>query len=200
MYLTRSDVLKRYNKDLFIRPLLEESQIGEITTDFRLGYDFHISSQGRNSTLNASLINNENQSIDDSFTQTRRRPGETFVLYPNQTVLAISLEYLKLPNDISLLLGLRSSYSRLGLHSSSMFQPGYVGCLSIEITNVNKIPINVTVGSRLFQGRFVSMNEKSNYFHKKRKYSCQTRPKVSALHEDSDLIFLKKYFDSLQSS
>ncbi len=201
MYLTKSQISERLNKDLFIRPLLQDDQIGEVSIDFRLGYDFYVSIQGRDATLNASLLGGPSPpSLRDLFSHTRRRPGETFILYPNQTIIGVTLEYLKIPNNICVLLSLRSSYSRLGLHTEALFQPGYVGCLSIELTNINKTPVKITVGARIFQGRLVETYSMSNYFSKKRKYVCQTKPKLSALHDGPDLKILKRYYDSIHQN
>src|SRR5687768_1342401 len=79
-------------KKLFIRPLLSQDQIGEVTVDFRLGYDFLVSIQGREAYINTSINNwNESKSqrdIKQFFQSTRRQIGETFILHPHQTVLA----------------------------------------------------------------------------------------------------------------
>lgn len=195
MYLLRNDLLKILGKDLFIRPLLEESQIGELTIDFRLGYDFLVSIQGREPYIDASLNSSENfRNTRNFFRKTRRRLGENFLLHPGQTILSTSLEYVKLPADILAILNMRSSYSRLGLTISTIVQPGYCGCVSIELTNANKNPINLTVGARLFQSRFIQIERKTNYFSTERKYICSVRPQLSAVSSDSDLQILRKYF------
>src|SRR5690349_14493997 len=133
MYLIKKQIEKKLNRDLFIRPLLEPDQVGELTVDFRLGYDFLVSIQGREPFIDASLNNTEtSRHTGNFFHKTRRRPGENFLLHPSQTILATSLEYIKLPNDVLLILNMRSSYSRLGLMISTIVQPGYCGCISIE--------------------------------------------------------------------
>ncbi|WP_158825695.1 dCTP deaminase [Mucilaginibacter lacusdianchii] len=181
--------------ELVIRPLLDSSQVTNIGVDFRLGCNFLVSTQGREAFINTSL-NDEfgegHRDIKMFFQETRRQLGETFILYPNQTVLASSLEYVKLPNDYLLTLYMRSSYSRLGLTVSTTVQPGYCGCLSIELTNNNNNPINLTVGARIFQGVFLISNESSNYFDNKRKYICSVRPEPSAALNDEDISVLAK--------
>ncbi|HTJ52984.1 MAG TPA: dCTP deaminase [Cyclobacteriaceae bacterium] len=195
MYLLKKQIEKKLNKDLFIRPLLEADQIGELTVDFRLGYDFLVSVQGREPFIDASLNNAEtSRHTGNFFHKTRRRPGETFLLHPSQTILATSLEYVKLPSDVLLILNMRSSYSRLGLMISTIIQPGYCGCISIELTNANKNPINLTVGARVFQGRFLQLDGVTNYFSTERKYICSVRPQLSAVTTDSDLELLHNYF------
>lgn len=193
MILQRKDLVQlMQEKKLVIRPLLEESQIDDVAIDFRLGYDFLVSVQSREPFINASLNNYNQKPINTFFQETRRRLGETFMLYPNQTVLTSSLEYVKLPNNVLLELNMRSSYTRLGITISTIIQPGYCGCMSLELTNTNKNPINLTVGARVFQARFTLLSEDANYFNSERKYICQVRPEVSAVNQDKDLIVLHK--------
>jgi dCTP deaminase len=190
------EVIKsRLDKDIFIRPLLDkEKQINEASVDFRLGYDFMVNVHSRDAYMNASL-NTESglrqRDIRYFFQESRRQLGETFILHPNQTVLATSLEYVKLPNDVLVMLFMRSSYSRLGLSISTILQPGYCGCISLELTNSNSTPVNLTVGARLFQGLFIP-TDPSIYFRKVRKYMCQVRPEPSAATDDGDLVALNK--------
>ncbi len=190
-----SDAIKKLiaEEKLIIRPLLEQEQITEIGIDFRLGGNFLVSVQGREPLINASLNNEFGRGSSRYFFQeTRRQLGETFILHPNQTVLATSLEYVKLPDNYVLSLCMRSSYSRLGLTMSTIAQPGYCGCLSVELNNYNNNPINLSIGARLFQGLFYETDKGSRYFDKPRKYVCNVRPEPSAVTNDEDLNVLSR--------
>jgi dCTP deaminase len=195
MYLSGPEITDLIKKEeIIIRPLLQPEQVGELSVDLRLGTDFLLSFQGRNSAIDAS--NYENRDPSSSFFQeTRRLVGQGFLFHPLQTVLCSTLEYLKLPPDIFLSLTIRSSYSRLGLSISSIVEPGYCGCISMELTNVNNTPVKVTVGSRIVQARFYRLKEKTDYFSKERKYICQVRPEVSHANNDSEREILKKIHD-----
>jgi dCTP deaminase len=173
---------------LTISPLLDPRQVGDMTIDFRLGTDFLVAIDGSNPFIDASLNNNDKFPIKNSFQETRRKLGETFLFHPHQTVLASSLEYIKLPKDVYVELTMRSSYLRLGLSLASIVQPGYCGCISIELTNVNKIPVNLTVGAAIMQARLFKISTESNYFAKRRKYMCQVRPLISAVASDGDFV------------
>ena len=85
---------------------------------------------------------------------------------------------------------MRSSYSRLGMTISTIVQPGYSGCLSLEFTNNNNNPINLTVGARIIQGVVVRVANPTQYFHVDRKYICQVRPEPSSVINDEDLVIL----------
>lgn len=190
---TKNSIFKLIDSgELIIRPLLDNNQVNEVGIDFRLGLNFLISTQGRNPIMIASLNKEFGENIDSKqfFQETRRQLGETVTLYPHQTVLATSLEYLKIPNNILLTLYMRSSYSRMGLSVSTITQPGYCGCLSLELTNLNNIPINVTTGARLFQATLSEVDEPTDYFSSNRKYLCNVRPQPSIVVSDTDLDLL----------
>lgn len=192
MHLHKRHILDRLDKDLFIRPLLDNDQIGELTIDFRLGTDFLVSFQGRDSYINASYKNSTSQPIKNFFASTRRKIGQELLLHPNQTVLCSSLEYIKLPANVYAILNMRSSFSRLGLVISSIVLPGYCGCISLEITNTNNNPIKIAVGSRIFQARLFQLEEDAKYTYGIRKYVGQVRPEPSRISQDLDLEILSK--------
>lgn len=194
MYLTKENIIELYKSDkLIIRPLLSNKQFGELTLDLRLGTDFLVSIQGREPFIDATG-NPESRPIHSFFQETKRLIGEEFFLHPHQTVLCSSLEYLKIPNNIFLTLSTRSSYNRLGISINSIVQPGYCGCLSLELTNNNNNPIKLLVGACIIQARFFQLENVTEYFNSKRKYSCQVRPLPSKADKDEDLKILNSLF------
>lgn len=191
MYLTQNEIsLLIEKKELIISPILEDEQISEMTIDLRLGYDFLVSIQGRWAYLNSAASSPEHGAFNKFFQESRRKIGDTFLLHPNQTVLASTLEYIKLPNNLTAILSTRSSYNRIGLNLTSIFQPGYCGCLSVELTNSSNNPIQVRVGAAMFQIRFVQTSQPTNYFAKRRKYICSVKPELSGANKDKDLDIL----------
>jgi len=191
--LTKNDLLNMIDKkQLVVEPILDKSQIGEISIDLRIGTDFLSLHQGREAYIDTTQDLIEKRPIKSHFSETRRKVGESFLLHPSQPILISTLEYLKLPNDVYAILTLRSSYSRLGLTISTIIQPGYCGCASIEIVNSGNTPIKILAGARIVQARFVRLNDVSEYFNTHRKYSCQVRPVASKANEDYELIKLLK--------
>jgi dCTP deaminase len=190
MYLTKKSILKLISsKELVIRPLLEKSQIGEVSMDFRIGQDFLVSYLGRDVSIDVTG-ETSHKPLHTFFDETRRMVGEAFVFHPNQVVLCSTLEYVKLPNNIFMSLTTRSSYSRLGFSLSTVVQPGYCGCISVELTNTGNVPVKVLVGARLLQARFFRIVGKVTY-EQDRKYLCQVRPQVSRALEDKEFERLK---------
>ncbi|MDQ1160039.1 dCTP deaminase [Chryseobacterium sp. SORGH_AS 447] len=175
------------NRELFITPILDEKQFGEISFDFRIGTDFLTQHQGRNAFIDTTKNNNITRSIKSSYTETRRKLGEEFLIHPSQPTLFSTLEYVKLPKNVYAVLNLRSSFSRLGLSISTIVQPGYCGCLSVEIVNSGNTSLNILTGTRFLQGRFFRISENTEYFNSERKYACQVRPVSSKANEDEDL-------------
>lgn len=189
--LTKEELKKLIKKkELTIVPLLEDNQIGEVSIDLRIGTDFLALHQGREAYIDTTEDKIEKRPIKSHFTETRRKIGESFLLHPSQPILFSTLEYLKLPSDVYAILSLRSSYSRLGLTISTIVQPGYCGCISVEIVNSGNTPIKVMAGARFIQARFVRLNNHSDYFNSTRKYTCQVRPVASKANEDEELIKL----------
>ena len=197
----RGDEIRKLIEEekLFIRPLLQDSQIGMLSVDFRLGTEFMVSFQGRQPYINVSYTDRDKGKPTSFFQETRRRLGDRFLLHPNQIVLASSLEYIKMPKNLVAMLSMRSTYSRLGLVMSSYVHPGYSGCISIELTNTGNNAVNLTVGARLFQASFSEIDEELNYFDHARKYICQVRPIVSDLSGEEDLENLHQIWSKRQS-
>lgn len=181
-------------ESLFIDPLLEESQIGNVTVDLRLGYDFLVSILTRKPSIDIGTTNNmPHRAIGSYFQETRREIGEKFVVYPNQIVLATTLEYVSLPLGVYADVLSRSSYTRLGLPINTMIQPGFRGCVPIELFNHGNSPVELVVGCRICQIRFFKIGNGKLYLEEgnHRKYFGNTRPTVSAADHDPELTKLK---------
>lgn len=190
--LVRSEIIKSLRTDeddsLFLDPLLEKSQIGNVTVDLRLGYDFLVSILTRKPYIGLSHRNQPLRGISSYFLETRRDIGEKFVLYPSQLVLATTLEFLSLPSNLYVDVISRSSYTRLGIHVNTMVQPGFRGCIPLELFNHGNNAIELVVGSRLCQARFFRISSQKKYLQENpsRKYVCDVRPTVSKADLDDD--------------
>src|SRR6185437_11439162 len=85
-----------------------------------------------------------------------------FVLHPGEFVLGSTLERLKLPDDLVARLDGKSSLGRLGLliHSTAGFiDPGWDGHVTLELSNVAKLPITIYPGMKIGQISFMQMTE-----------------------------------------
>lgn len=174
---------------LFIDPFLEYGQLGNVTIDLRLGYDFLVSILTRKPSI--SLIENgeRHRSIRTFFQETRREIGEKFVVYPNQVVLTTTLEYVSLPTNTYADVLSRSSYNRLGISTNTMIQPGFRGCIGLELFNHGNVPVELVVGSRICQIRLFELSNNNQYLKEgmPRKYYGHVRPVISAIDTDEEL-------------
>lgn len=74
--------------------------------------------------------------------------GDEFVIYPNEHVLLVTEEYIKLPNDVMAFVNLRSSFARLGLFiPPTIVDAGFEGQLTIEVVG-SAFPVKLRRGTR----------------------------------------------------
>lgn len=193
MYLNKNEINKALaEKQLHIRPLLDQNQVTNISVDLRLGCDFLVSIKCRDPFIDATREHDAYENVYKFYQETRRQIGETFFLHPNQTIMASTLEYVKLPNNLMATIDVRSSYARLGLTMNSFLEPGYCGCISVVLTNTSMNPIKLAVGARIFTIKFSKVSDDTPpYFSTKRKYMCQVRPVMSNISDDKDLNILE---------
>jgi dCTP deaminase len=80
--------------------------------------------------------------------------SEALMLMPGKSCLGVTLERVRLPENVSGWLQGRSRFARLGLviHATASFvQPGVDNKQVLEITNTGQIPLNVVPGVALCQ-------------------------------------------------
>ncbi|MCL2807530.1 MAG: dCTP deaminase [Coriobacteriia bacterium] len=82
---------------------------------------------------------------------------EPFVLHPGEFALGTTLEKISLPDNILGRLEGKSTLGRIGLliHSTAGYvDPGWVGSLTLELSNVANLPILLTPGMKIGQIAF----------------------------------------------
>ena len=86
--------------------------------------------------------------------------SESYVLLPNQFVLATTMEYFVLPDDVTAFVEGRSSLGRLGLfiQNAGWVDPGFQGEITLELYNANRCAIELKAGRRVGQLVFARMD------------------------------------------
>jgi dCTP deaminase len=87
--------------------------------------------------------------------------GESFVIHPGEFVLGRTLEYVEMPDDLVARIEGKSSIGRLGLivHATAGFvDPGFAGTLTLEITNLTRVPIVLWPGKPIAQLSFMTLD------------------------------------------
>ena len=79
--------------------------------------------------------------------------GRHLVLPGHQTVLAATLEFIKLPVDLSAMVLTKSSWARtfITVETAPWIHPCYRGCLTLELANVSETPLALFPGHRIAQ-------------------------------------------------
>ena len=139
------------NKELVVEPI-EKEQIQPASIDIRLGNTFSIVED-----TSTGIINLENEIKYKTIT------SDTYILLPNQFVLATTMEYFDLPDDLTAFVEGRSSLGRMGLfiQNAGWVDPGFKGEITLELYNANRCAIELKAGRRVGQLVFAKMDDKA---------------------------------------
>lgn len=180
MLLSDGDVKKLINSGrIKITPFDMEKQLMAVGVDLSLGNDFIFFNTNQRSHIDPSNYNPEEHMeklfIDD---------GKRFILHPREFVLGITKETIELPSDIAGRIDGRSSLGRLGIivHSTAGHcDPGFTGKITLEITNIGKLPIAIYPGMKFCSMLFESLSSPAERPYIKGKYSGQQSPLPSKI-------------------
>jgi len=189
--LKHEDLLKAiFDRDssdaLVLTPLLDKGQITEATIDLRLGTEFYVLRR----TLEGGLDprrQNQNE-IDDLHERIVVPIGGNIWLHPGHFLLAATLEYLRIPRDLSAYVLGRSSWGRVGLivATAIMVQPGFTGSLTLELVNDGDSPIRLYPGSRIAQLAVHALDGPTAFgYGPDGKYKAPTGPQPSRLAKEA---------------
>ncbi len=139
------------DRRLIITPLLDPNQVGRGAIDLRLGTEFLVLRRTRRPGIDP--VEQSQDDIDEMQERVVVPFGEQLWLHPRHFILAATLEYLALPDDLSANVVGRSSWGRLGLivATAVFVHPGFRGCLTLELVNEGDTPIALSPGSRIAQ-------------------------------------------------
>ena len=137
------------DKKLIVEPL-EKEQIQPASVDIRLGNTFSIVED-----TSTGIINLENEIKYKTITT------DSYILLPNQFVLATTMEYFDLPDDLTAFVEGRSSLGRMGLfiQNAGWVDPGFKGEITLELYNANRCAIELKAGRRVGQLVFAKMDD-----------------------------------------
>jgi dCTP deaminase len=76
-----------------------------------------------------------------------------FVLHPGRFVLAMTLEWMRLPANRAAYVTGKSNIGRRGLviETAPGVHPHFNGCLTLEMTNLGEIPLRISPGMKICQ-------------------------------------------------
>ncbi len=150
MILSDKTLMKMIEEESLIVEPLEKEQIQPASIDIRLGNTFSIVED-----TSTGIINLENEIKYKTITT------DSYILLPNQFVLATTMEYFDLPNDLTAFVEGRSSLGRMGLfiQNAGWVDPGFKGEITLELYNANRCAIELKAGRRVGQLVFAKMDD-----------------------------------------
>ncbi len=129
-----------------IDPCDLEQQLGTVGMDLRLSGSFRLFK-----TTHKTFIDLTKEHFDTDTELIEIPIGERFILHPGEFVLGMTIENVELPTNIVGRLDGRSSLGRIGIivHSTAgRVDPGWKGRLTLEISNIGKLPIAIIPGMK----------------------------------------------------
>ncbi len=160
--------------------------------DLRLGSTFRIYEHSKFAVLDPK----NPESFHENMRTIEVTEGEPFIVQPGEFILGATEESITVPDDLVVRVEGRSSLGRLGIivHSTAGFvDPGFSGTITLEISNINRLPVALYPGMRVCQLAFEKMTSPAEtpYYNKPHsKYQGQKLPEGSKLAADPEFMSL----------
>lgn len=177
--------MKMLDEHTLVVTPIEIGQIQPASIDIRIGNTYSIVEDSPSGIIN----------LDDEITY-KRITADKYILLPGQFVLATTMEFVELPDNLTAFVEGRSSLGRMGLfiQNAGWVDPGFKGEITLELFNANRCAIELHAGRRIGQLVFAQLDD--NALHPYRgKYQGQRGATGSRVHLDKDN--LKKGCDIL---
>ena len=136
-------------KSIVITPLLSE-KLDQDSIDVRLGSYFRLPAISNVPYIEPYRATPE--TIISQYPELVHKPyggsESELIVQPHHSVLASTLEYIKMPGDVSGEVLTKSSWARVfvSIASAPWIHPFYRGCLTLEVTNLGNVPVVLPVG------------------------------------------------------
>jgi dCTP deaminase len=159
---------------------LDEDAVQPSSVDVRVDDSFRVFANHRHPLIDVR------QPMPDLTELVKVAEDEPFILHPGEFVLGSTYERLVLPDDLVARLEGKSSLGRLGLliHSTAGYvDPGFEGTITLELSNVARLPISIYRGMPIGQISFQQLTTPVDRRYAG-KYSGQTGPTASAYYRE----------------
>ena len=159
------------------------TQLGSCVLDLRLGNLYRVFNHSQTPYLDPM----NPKTLEGITTEIAVKDKEAFTLHPGEFILAMTAEYLEMPDDLAGSLEGRSSIGRLGVvvHSTAAnVDAGFRGHITLELANMGRIPVMLYPGMRICSISFQQLSspaETPYYKKKSAKYAGQKTPEASKI-------------------
>jgi dCTP deaminase len=167
--------------ELGVSPLCDDS-LQPASIDCRLGPHFLL------------VEDRQMESIDlNTEIKYRELEGSAITIPPHSFLLATTMEYVRLPHNLTAFVEGRSSIGRIGLfiQNAGWVDPGFEGQITLELYNANSLPIRLEAGRRICQLVFCRMDHAANAPYRG-KYQGQRNATGSQVSKDREVFLIKK--------
>ena len=138
------------------------------------GYDARVSNEFKIFTnVNSEIVDPKNFKPTNFVT----KKVEECIIPPNSFVLASTIEYFKIPNDVLVICLGKSTYARCGIIVNvTPLEPGWEGHVTLEFSNTTPLPAKIYANEGVAQFIFLKGNElpETTYADRNGKYMGQT--------------------------
>src|ERR671936_2523813 len=134
----------------------DETLVQPASVDLRLGDSFRVF---HNHRVTAIDLRDPPRNLTEEVVVS---DGDPFAIHPGEFALGRTLETVEIPDDVVARIEGKSSLGRLGLivHATAGFvDPGFRGSLTLEITNLTRVPITLWPGKPIAQLSFMALDQ-----------------------------------------
>ena len=112
---------------------------------------------------------------------------DEIVIPPASFLLATTVEWVRMPTNVTAFVEGRSSIGRMGLfiQNAGWVDPGFEGTITLELYNANRLPIRLASGRRICQIVFAFMDRSTKQPYAG-KYQGQRRTVGSRIFQDGE--------------
>lgn len=150
MILSDKTLMKMLDEHTLVVTPIELEQIQPASIDIRIGNTYSIVEDSPSGMIN----------LNDEITY-KRIVADKYILLPGQFVLATTMEFVELPDNLTAFVEGRSSLGRLGLfiQNAGWVDPGFKGEITLELFNANRCAIELNAGRRVGQLVFAQLDD-----------------------------------------
>jgi dCTP deaminase len=137
------------------------------------GYDIRVADEFKVFTNVYSSVVDPKNFDPDAYVDVK---GDICVIPPNSFVLAKSVEYIRMPRNVTGIVLCKSTYIRAGvLIPTTVLEAGWEGIITLEISNVTPLPARIYADEGIAQVLFFEGDEMcdTSYADRKGKYQSQ---------------------------
>ncbi|MGZ5442972.1 MAG: dCTP deaminase [Thermoanaerobaculia bacterium] len=161
---------------LVVTPLLDYTDtVHDASIDLRLGTEFVVLRKQMMPNLNIAHARELLAGVEKYQQRFVRRIREEIVLHPGQLIVGSTLEYVQIPPGLMCYVIGKSTWGRTGLviATATKIDPGFRGCVTLEMINQGEVPIVLVPGVPIAQLVFHKTDGATTY---KGVYSCPVGP------------------------